>query len=308
MLGPYRHDDGKKPEEADSAALYRMGIASTSVACAACYPGYMARHKTAEESQRQPIVSWEFSKLLATEAGVCGLLYCIHRRGGWRDVWKFLSGSFLATAGILYYLAAMNLSVPILGTRYIESPQVSGRRAVVHTALCAVCLYLGFIRKDPQPWRALLADVWAEDGIGGKRHGPTLESAWGQGRKESCDSVTPIDDYLQNVEANKREELKRIRALAENAVPSAEEAISYGMPTLKYEGMPFLGFNAHKKHIGIYPYSSEVIERLKEQLHDYELSSGAIRIPLDRPISEDTLKQIIDCRLQQIRAKKKANS
>ena len=45
----------------------------------------------------------------------------------------------------------MKVSVPILGTRYIESPRVSGRRAVIHTALRAVCVYLGFLRKAPQP-------------------------------------------------------------------------------------------------------------------------------------------------------------
>jgi hypothetical protein len=111
----------------------------------------MADLDRTDQSQQQPLVSWEFSKLLATQAAVCGLLYVLQRRGGWRDVWKFLSGSFLVSAGILYYLAAMKVSVPLLGTRYIESPRVSGRRAVVHTALCAACLYLGFIRKPPRP-------------------------------------------------------------------------------------------------------------------------------------------------------------
>ena len=112
--------------------------------------------------------------------------------------------------------------------------------------------------------------------------------------------MTLIDDYLTNVETSKRKELERIRTLAKKAVPSAEEAIVYGMPTLKYKGKPFLGFDAHKNHIGIYPYSSQVIETLKDQLHDCELSKGAIRVPLDHPISEDILQQIIHQRLKQI--------
>jgi len=112
--------------------------------------------------------------------------------------------------------------------------------------------------------------------------------------------MTLIDDYLTNVETSKRKELERIRTLAKKAVPSAEEAVVYGMPTLKYKGKPFLGFDAHKNHIGIYPYSSQVIETLKDQLHDYELSKGAIRVPLDHPISEDILQQIIHQRLKQI--------
>lgn len=112
--------------------------------------------------------------------------------------------------------------------------------------------------------------------------------------------MTIIDDYLTKVEPSKRKELERIRTLAKKTVPSAEEAIVYGMPTLKYQGKPFLGFDAHKNHIGIYPYSGQVIEELKDQLHDYAASKGAIRVPLDQPISEELLEQIIHHRLKQV--------
>jgi uncharacterized protein YdhG (YjbR/CyaY superfamily) len=117
--------------------------------------------------------------------------------------------------------------------------------------------------------------------------------------------VTLIDDYLNKVEPSKKRELERIRALAKEAVPSAEEAIVYGMPTLKYEGKPFLGFNAHKNHIGIYPFSSQVIETLKNQLRKYGSSKGAIRVPLDNPISKSILRTVINCRLKAIRAETK---
>ena len=112
--------------------------------------------------------------------------------------------------------------------------------------------------------------------------------------------MTVIDDYLTNVEPSKRQELERIRTLAKQTVPGAEEAIVYGMPTLRYQGKPFLGFNAHKKHIGIYPYSGQVIETLKDQLQGYGFSKGAIRVPPDHPISEELLKHIIHERLKQI--------
>jgi uncharacterized protein YdhG (YjbR/CyaY superfamily) len=122
--------------------------------------------------------------------------------------------------------------------------------------------------------------------------GPLLE--------ERC--VTAIDEYLANVEPAKREALERIRRLAKKAVPDADEAISYGMPTLKYRGKPFLGFDAHAHHIGIYPFSGQVIESLKDQLRDYATTKGAIRIPLAMPIPERTLRAVIDCRLRGIRA------
>ena len=73
------------------------------------------------------------------------------------------------------------------------------------------------------------------------------------------------------------------------------------MPTLRYLGKPFLGFLSHKWHIGLYPYSGEVVERLKTELSDFQLAKGTIRVPLERPIAEETLKKIIDCRLGLIR-------
>ncbi|SRR5579883_3170906 len=115
--------------------------------------------------------------------------------------------------------------------------------------------------------------------------------------------MTVIDEYLSGVEPAKRTALERIRALAKAAVPDAEETIAYRMPTLKHRGKPFLGFDAHKQHIGIYPYSSSVIATLNEQLHGYTFSSGAIRVPLDAPIWEELLRTIIVTRLAEIDAK-----
>lgn len=113
--------------------------------------------------------------------------------------------------------------------------------------------------------------------------------------------MTIIDEYLTKIDISKRNQLERIRTLAKHIVPEAEEAIVYGMPTLKYLGKPILGFDAHKNHIGIYPYSSQVIELLKNQLSEYGLSKGAIRVPLDNPIKETILKQVIDCRIKIIK-------
>jgi len=115
-----------------------------------------------------------------------------------------------------------------------------------------------------------------------------------------------IDDYFKNVEPSKRKQLERIRTLAKEIVPTAEETISYNMPTLKYEGKAFLGFDAHADHIGIYPYSGQVIPQLKDELRAYAVSKGAIRVPLDRPISKRLLKLVITSRLKVIRAQQAA--
>jgi uncharacterized protein YdhG (YjbR/CyaY superfamily) len=114
--------------------------------------------------------------------------------------------------------------------------------------------------------------------------------------------MTVIDDYLKHIEEDKRKELERIRFIAKKVVPEAEEVIGYGMPTLTYKGKAFLGFNAHKNHIGIYPYGGEEIEKLKDKLiaQKYIFSKGAIQVPFDNPISEELLKEIITLRINRI--------
>lgn len=115
----------------------------------------------------------------------------------------------------------------------------------------------------------------------------------------------PIDEYLENVEPSKRKELERIRVLAREIVPGAQEVISYGIPTLTFAGKPFLGFDARAKHVGIYPFSGHVIPTLADFLGDYGFSKGALRVPYERPIPKSLLRKIIACRLKAIRAEAK---
>ena len=114
--------------------------------------------------------------------------------------------------------------------------------------------------------------------------------------------MTVIDDYLKKIEASKRKQLERIRKIALDTVPDAEETISYGMPTLKKNGKGFLGFDAHENHIGVYPFGGDEIEMFKEKLTrlGYGFSKGAIRVSLEKEIPEDLLKEIIHQRIKRL--------
>lgn len=114
--------------------------------------------------------------------------------------------------------------------------------------------------------------------------------------------MTVIDEYLQKIDPEKRKELERIRKIAKEVVPIAEEVISYGMPTLQYNGKSFLGFNLYTKHIGIYPFGGEEIEVFKDKLENlhYKFSAGAIQIPFTNQIPEKLLKEIVTHRIKRI--------
>ena len=73
-----------------------------------------------------------------------GSLYLAWRS---RDFRKFLTGAFFVSSGILFYLYLADVSVPLLGTGFVETPQISGGRSIVHFILFLLCLYFGFVKR-----------------------------------------------------------------------------------------------------------------------------------------------------------------
>jgi hypothetical protein len=63
------------------------------------------------------------------------------------DYRKFLAGAFFVSSGVLFYLYLADVSVPLLGTSFVETPQISAGRSIGHFILFLVCLYFGFVSK-----------------------------------------------------------------------------------------------------------------------------------------------------------------
>ena len=70
-------------------------------------------------------------------------LYFAVRRRGFR---KFLAGAFFVSAGIQFYLYLADVSVPLLGTRFVQTPELSAGRSFVHFVLFLITFYFGFVR------------------------------------------------------------------------------------------------------------------------------------------------------------------
>jgi nucleoside recognition membrane protein YjiH len=64
-----------------------------------------------------------------------------------RDFRRFLAGAFFVSAGIQFYLYLAKVSVPLLGTNLVVTPEISGWRSIVHFILFGLCLYFGCIQK-----------------------------------------------------------------------------------------------------------------------------------------------------------------
>ena len=104
-------------------------------------------------------------------------------------------------------------------------------------------------------------------------------------------SVKPktIDEYIALQEEAKKADLCLIREALKEALPEAEERISWSMPTY-WKGHNILHFAASKKHIGLYPGPEAVVE-FSQELKNYKTDKGTIRIPYGK-VDTELIKRI----------------
>jgi hypothetical protein len=75
--------------------------------------------------------------------GIVTLYFAIRSR----EFRKFLAGAFFVSAGTQFYFYLAKVSIPLIGTNIIQTPQLSAFRSIVHVVLFGICLYFGFIKK-----------------------------------------------------------------------------------------------------------------------------------------------------------------
>ena len=115
-----------------------------------------------------------------------------------------------------------------------------------------------------------------------------------------------VDEYISSFPENKQLLLNKIRNSVKQAVPLAEEVISYNMPAFKFHGV-LLYFAAHKEHIGIYPANAKLINQLRDDLKGFETSKGTIKFPVSEPLPIDLIKHIAKMRAGENLEKSKKN-
>jgi uncharacterized protein YdhG (YjbR/CyaY superfamily) len=109
-----------------------------------------------------------------------------------------------------------------------------------------------------------------------------------------------VDEYLARVPEPARGTLNKVRAAIRSAVPAeATEAISYGIPMFKYQGL-LMGFAAFSKHCSLFPTSMAVMKTFESELSalkGVQTSKGTIRFPVDKPLSAGLVKRLVKARL-----------
>ena len=109
-----------------------------------------------------------------------------------------------------------------------------------------------------------------------------------------------IDDSLAALPEPDRACLQRVIKIARDLVPEAVDGVSYGMPALKLDAKPLIGFVAAAKHLSIFPFSPEVVDAVANKLDGFSLSKGTIRFTPDHPVPDAVVEEIVRLRRAEI--------
>ncbi|MFM1825819.1 MAG: hypothetical protein RLZZ37_454 [Actinomycetota bacterium] len=117
-----------------------------------------------------------------------------------------------------------------------------------------------------------------------------------------------VDKYLKELPEPQKTTLTKLRKTIKKIEPKAKEVISYNMPAFKIEEGIICGFLSAKKHCSYFPFSGKVLPELKEELKDFDKSTGTLRFAIDKPLPEKLVRKLISVRKKQLilqNAKKK---
>src|SRR2546427_13260087 len=115
-----------------------------------------------------------------------------------------------------------------------------------------------------------------------------------------------VDEYMTTHPEAVQASLRRVRSAIRKALPGADEAISYQIPTYKLHGAYVIYFAGWKKHYSLYPATRNLVVAFKEELAPYEVNKGTIRLPLSQPVPVRLIELIAKFLAKEAAARAKA--
>jgi uncharacterized protein YdhG (YjbR/CyaY superfamily) len=113
-----------------------------------------------------------------------------------------------------------------------------------------------------------------------------------------------VESYIKDYPKEVQVLLKQMRSTLKKAAPKTEEAIRYGIPTLRVNGKNLVHYGAFKDHLSFFPGPSG-ISAFKKELKPYKVSKGTIQFPLDTKLPLTLVTKIVKLRLTQSSVSKK---
>lgn len=116
-------------------------------------------------------------------------------------------------------------------------------------------------------------------------------------RRYAADS---IDEYFAMIPADQAAALVIVRDRLLALVPDAGEKIYYHIPSITYQGKPFVALSAAENHCSLHIMSPGVARELQAEVTEGTLSGATLQFQADAPLSDATLRLIVSHRMTEV--------
>jgi uncharacterized protein YdhG (YjbR/CyaY superfamily) len=115
-------------------------------------------------------------------------------------------------------------------------------------------------------------------------------------------SAKTVDQYFKEVKPEHRVLLEKIREAIKSAAPSAEELISYQIPTFKYNG-PVAAYASFKNHCSYFTTSYGVMKLFAKELKPFKTSGVTIQFTPENPLPDSLVKKMVLAKIKENNAR-----
>jgi len=113
---------------------------------------------------------------------------------------------------------------------------------------------------------------------------------------------TTVDAYFGALPPDQRALLESIRARIHGLIPDADEAMSYGMPTMQLDGKSLVHFAGWKRHCSLYPLTDAFLAEHADELRAFDRTKGSVHFTPDAPLPDALLDALVRSRLAEVRS------
>ena len=113
------------------------------------------------------------------------------------------------------------------------------------------------------------------------------------GRSTGSEKTKEVDQYLEQLEPNRREALTELRALIHEVAPEVVETMQYRMPTYEHGEGKLCAFASQKRYISLY-LEVEMLDKHRQELEALDLGKSCVRFKRLEQLPLDTIRRILE--------------
>lgn len=118
--------------------------------------------------------------------------------------------------------------------------------------------------------------------------------------EETVVSSVDVANYLNGFDVEQRRALQSVRSTIVAALPTGEEVIAWGMPSIRISGVLVVSYAGFTQHNTIFPGVGAPFEGFGPEVERYRSSKGALKFDRDKAFPAGLLKKIIRYRITEI--------